>query len=318
VVFQRESSYEAPADGIWFRRAELVSPAQQQGAAVAIELGENRECRWIAWREGDAVRAGIGESAGRWLIDFPPTPLGLKSAQLHPIGWQPVPESASFVALGQEADGSVALAEIACTLKSATVHKSRLALTALPTNWAVRYRTDGARAKLDLVTAQAAGEAVRVVRQTVPVGGGAAEKPVMLRDLHGKLATLALAPVAEPGADSVDVLLGLGPDGSTMTLQRLALDGGKVLGTWSFSPPGNATAKPSAWALVAKPLAEPVLLARFGDQLMIRRAGEGKQWAVMAEHATGAENLRLEVAEPAAVWAFWTDQSKGVQVVKAP
>jgi hypothetical protein len=318
AVLQREGRYDVPGDGIWFRRAELAAPAHAAAAAVAMELADNRYYRWIAWKDGETIQAGVGDSTGGWIVTLPATPLGTRSSQLHPIGWQPVPETSSFVALGQEADGSVALAEIACTLKTATVHKTRLALTALPSRWAARYRTDGGGAKLDLVTAQAAGEAVRVVRQTVPVGGGAAEKPVMLRDLHGKLAALALAPVAEPGADSVDVLLGPGPDGSTMTLQRLALDGGKVLGTWSFSPPGNATAKPSAWALVAKPLAEPVLLARFGDQLMVRRAGEGKQWAVLAEHAAGAEHLRLEVAEPAAVWAFWTDPAKGVQVLRVP
>jgi hypothetical protein len=318
AVLQRESRYDVPGDGIWFRRAELAAPAHAAAAAVAMELADNRYYRWIAWRDGEAIQAGVGDSTGGWIGTLPPTPLGFESSQLHPIGWQPVPETSSFVALGKEADGSVALAEIACTLKTATVHKTRLALTALPTSWAVRYRTDGGGAKLDLVTAQAAGEAVRVVRQTVPVRGGVAEKPVTLGDLHGKLAALVLAPVAEPGADSVDVLLGPGPDGSTMTLQRLALDGSKVLGTWSFSPPGNAPTKSTAWALVSKPLAEPVLLARFGDQLLVRRAGEGKQWAVLALHAAGAEHLRLEFAEPGTVWAFWTDPAKGVQVMRVP
>jgi hypothetical protein len=69
---------------------------------------------------------------------------------------------------------------------------------------------------------------------------------------------------------------------------------------------------PEPWAISPTPLPKPVVLAKFGDRLLAWRLSADASWFVLAEGASQAEHLHLEVIGDT-VWAIWADPVIGIQ-----
>lgn len=305
-VYQREGRGEAPADGVWYERAD--SPAAA-GAAVAAELGDHRGVRWFGWLRGEEVVAGVAQNQTLFLLTNP-LPLGLRTPALQSVGWQPTREAAIFAALGADAQGRVTLA--LATLEDTgrgSVKAVPLGFNGLPARWAVRPSAPDLT-RYDVVTAQQDGAAVRLQRQAVSASSGKVEAAVALTEQRAPLAALALPPLPD-GGGTVDVLFGPAGDNGQMTYLRLPLGGGPPVAEWKFvAPADDNRQRPAVWALAPTPVANPAVLAKLGDRLVVRRAAGGG-WKTFAEGAGRAEHLRLEVIAEK-VWAVWADPVTGI------
>ncbi|MGH9900506.1 MAG: hypothetical protein ACRD68_01565 [Pyrinomonadaceae bacterium] len=310
VIYQRESVIGRPDDGVAYQR--FGSPALK-AVAAAVKLSERPITRWFGWLQGDAIAGGAGEEHAL-VAHIEPVPLGLKSSTLQSVGWQPSVESATFAAVGADAQNRVALALVTFQVEgTGSVKTVRLAMPTIPVRWAARYHPQDAGGRYDVVTASNYGRAVLLQRHAVSSAAGTADPPVILTEREEPLAALALAPLAGTGAGAVDVLFGpAGGDKARMTFLRLSLDGGKPLARWTFSAPADAQKKtPTAWAIAPTP--DPVVLAKLGDHLLVRRASSPPGWVPFMDGAAGAEHLRLEVLRDGSMWAIWADAAHGIR-----
>lgn len=318
VVLQRESREYVPADGIWYARANVEPSAAVAGVASAMELAPNNGVRWFAWLQAEGMGAGV---AGiEMYARVGPEALGVKSPILQTVGWQPSVESGTFVALGVDPQERVALA-VATFLATGTasVKTVPLANPKMPLQWAARYRTQNGAVHFDVVTVEDAAAKVRVQRQSVTPDKGKVEPPVVLAERSEPLAALAVYPIAGAAPGVVDALFGPVGEKAQMTFLRIPLDGGAPIAEWSFAVPNDLNKKrPTAWAIASKPLPDPIVLAKVGDRLMVRRAADGSEWSTLGMNALAVEHLQLEVIGDQAVWAIWADPAAGIQYKMIP
>jgi hypothetical protein len=314
VVLQREGDTDRPTVGVLYRRVEVSRPTAIDGVAAAVELEDGGDgVRWFAWAQGDAVGGGVAQR-NTLLERVGPAALGVKSARLYRAGWQPSQEEASFAALGQDARGQINFALIALTaMGDSKVKTVALAAQTMPAHWGVQAQNGVGR--FEIVWVETAGGKTRIERQTVTPDIGQASSPTVLSERAEPLAVLALNPLAGTAASVVDVLLGAAGTTGQMTFLRLPLGGGAPLGEWKVNVPAGPQ-RPSAWALAPMPLANPVVLAKLGDKLLVCRAASGG-WQTLAENAAQAEHLRLEVIS-GHVWAIWADPGTGIHYKQVP
>jgi hypothetical protein len=308
--YQQENRANRPDDGVAYRRFGSAPPLAVGGVAVAVDLAQSRRGRWFGWVQGEAVGGGVGQDQATF-ARHEPVPLGLKSATLQSVGWQPAIETGRFAVVGTDAQKRVAFALATFQVRGGGAVKAvPLAAEGLPVKWAARYRPGDAE-RYDVVTATVGGQKTRVTRQTVAPEKGTAEPPVVLVERDAPPAALALAPVAADSPGVVDVLFGPAGENGQMTLLRLPLEGGAPQGEWKFvAPMEENKQRPTEWAIPATPLDNPLVLAKLGNKLLMRRAAGGG-WRTLAEGAAEAAHLRLEVVGDQ-TWAVWADAASGL------
>ena len=307
AVFQRESAQGMPYEGVAFRRVDVAPPLSVAGVASSASSEPSDGVRWYAWLLGDSVGAGVTQGKTQFeRID--PVLLGLRSPALYEVGMHPNAESASFVAMGTDAQNHIALAIATFQATgTASVKTVPLANQTMPARWAVQYHPHDAVGRLDVVTVTVDGGTVRVQSQSVSPATGKADQPIQLIESRDRLAALGLGPIAPDGNGVVDVVFDPVGDHPQMTFLRLPLQGGQPLAKWTFPAPEDEKKNhPAAWAIARAQMNDPFVLAKLGDKLMARRVLNGSNWAVVADGAAQAANLHLEAIGDAGVWAIWT------------
>jgi hypothetical protein len=169
--------------------------------------------------------------------------------------------------------------------------------------------------QFDVVLGEGISGMTRLICRTIKPDAGEAGAPVVLTERALPLAALAMEPVAGKERGTVDALFGPTGDDARLTYLRLPLDGKPAVGEWTLTAPKDPEGKmsPSDWTITPGLKGVPVVLARFGDRLMIHRLSEGSQWGTLAENAAQARHLRLEVLRIGALWAIWDDPAYGIQ-----
>ena len=313
TLFQRESLSQNPARGTAYTRGQLSGGGALSGVATSVEVAQQDQQgeHWYAWLQGDQLGAGVGGMASYFAL--PPVDLGLSAAALHPVGWQVMVSTARFAVLGRDAGGSklvVASTWVRGATGTIDLKPTRLALPPDIIWWAAQC--DPASGAVELVAWVHNGGRLELLRQRVLPDHGRAEPVVRLIARDEPLVALALAPVAGQQPGEVDVLFG--PTGSEgrMTLLRLPLGGGEPVGRWRFLAPRAPDGRlPGRWALGRRPHPQPVVLARVGDQIQARGAGD---WFVVDADARGAEQLWLDTVliQRPEYWASWVDRHAGL------
>ena len=316
VIFQRESRPQLPADGVSHRRATVVAPGPATVAvAVGVELDRQRGGRWFGWQHGDAIGAGIAENV-RIFQRVEPVPVGLGAVALHHVGWQPTINDAVFAALGTAADGRVALAAVSVTGRGAhAIATAPLGIASVPAHWAVRWQRGGASPRFDVVWARRSEGRTRVEHQVATPGALAPAVTVTLLDSAEPVVALALDPVDGPGV--ADVLVGPAADGQ-LTLLRLPLGGGPPRGRWTAAAPADRDGRrPTAWALGAPAMGDPIALAGLGASLLSWRVAKGDAWTSLPAGAGPASHLTLAPVAGRA-WAVWAEPESGLRYAPVP
>jgi hypothetical protein len=321
LVFQRASSTKSFDERLWYRRIEIANQAAVTGVAATFALAGDPMLRgvwWFGWLEGESVGAGVGQ-ADTLFARVDPVALGLAAPVLHPVSWQPSNETATFVALGKDTQGRIALAAATFLATGSAESKAvPLANATLPARWVARARQEGEGLRFDVVTVDETTGAVRLLRQGVAPESGVADPPVVLTERKEPLVALGLYPIAgtEPGV--VDALFGPAGDPPQMIFLRLPLDGALPIVEFPLSIPLDVNNQPPMnWALTPMPMSEPVVLAKFGYRLLAWRLSADSRWFVLAEGASQADHLQLEVIGDT-VWAIWADPAIGIQYKAIP
>ena len=316
VLLQRLGSAQNPEDGMWYHRGDMSSAMRPGSVAVATECEPSRAVMWYAWTEGESLGAGVAQNQTVFARVVSP-PLGLRTPVLQSVGWQDAGESASFVALGTDSHGQVALATVSFLAKgpTSTVRIVPLNTVRLPIRWGVQRRDQGGQAQFDVVFAEEIAGAVRVLRQTLIPDAAEATPQFLLVSHSGPLSALTLDPIATVAGGVVDLLFGPTGEKAEMTFLRVPLTGGAPVVSWTFSAYDHPSSKrlPSAWTMASGHTPDPTVLVKLGDKLMFRqRSGNPVSWSDLAEHASLAEYLRLETVGHQ-LWAIWADPSAGIQ-----
>jgi hypothetical protein len=320
TVLQRDSAIGAAGDGILYERAELAATATEVRVAVAVELYANFRVRWMAWMVRGELFAVLAEGSTVFHRTGP-IALGLAAPMLHPIGWQPADNEASFAALGADAAGVVTVAIVTCSpFSEPRVRSFPLAAAAMPGRWAARRGADDSGDLVDVVTVHADDGVTRVLCQRVrldPADGSPARVgetvPVLVAMALEPLVAMALAPVAGVHEGVVDLLFGpVGPE-RRMRLLRCPLYGSTAPVAWTVTVAADSV--PSAWSLAAAACDTPVVLARLGSDISAWHAATHPGWSRVASGAGDVDHLHL-VALGGVHWAIWADPVEGLQYAR--
>jgi len=320
TLFQQECPPRKPLQAPAQRRVNVQPPSRITGVAGAFKLDTRTWERWYAWLRDDASLGGGLAWGKASYATIKPQPLGLQTARLFPTGWQLSPEAGIFAALGLDGQSRLQLALVTLQKQdTAQVVPVALAGATIPEFWVVSAKAgEGDSLDFVVITADAVGGRIKLNRQRVTMEPPVAEPPTTLVERSEPLVALAMYPIVQDKPGVVDCLFG--PEGGppAMTFVRLPLDGGRPLLEYPFSVPTDVKRRPpTEWALSPTPLSEPVVLAKFGDQLLARRLSAGNQFFVLADGASQATHLRLEVVSDE-VWAIWADPTTGIQYKKVP
>jgi hypothetical protein len=322
VILQRESRPRRPQDGVAYRRLELAMGASATGVAVAIQTmpGPRRPGgSWYAWLQGRSLGAGMGER-GRSEFVIDAVDLGLDRPSLEPVGWQPEPGRAHFVAIGSNSAGkpAVAVATFLARERRATVRTVALGGSSVPQHWAARYRADSG-GTIDLVAAETAQDGTRVYHQSVTLDSGEIGAPVALIQRAEPVTALALGHIlTAPATDAVDMLFGPAGSPPRMTFVRAPLGGGAPLVEYPFNLPlDDRKQPPTDWALAPAPRAPAVAVAKFRGQIIGTAFATGARGFLVDPKSPDAQRLQLHALGDT-VWAVWLDPARGFQYRKLP
>ena len=305
-VFQRQSLPGSLEDGVAYRRSSAVASSVATAAETAEQVYESGNTKWFWWL--DEAGAGLGGGIAQQqtlFVSMDPQPLTLKSVSLSPHGWQDDVNHGVAAVLGlQDGRPTLDLITFAAVDKATTHQSAPLQLTGLPGQWAVQ-RNPGGKASLVTVVTQQDGS---TVVQVHAISSAGAIAPVTLWSGPAPVAAKYLDPLPPENpeeAPAIDLLVGPMGDDLTMKYMRLPLDGGAAIREFSFRVARDTVGQPPRdWVLGPVDLEVPVVLARFGEQLIGRELIKGAQSFVLLEDSVNCTHVSLTLVEDE-LWALW-------------
>ncbi len=308
-VYHRESRTNRPDLGVAYERHIAPSGQRIDGVALATEIDETVDWRWVAWLESGSFRASAGW--GKDLVHATgASALGVASPRLIETGWQFAKGDGLFLALGM-LDGRARLKLLSIPVGKEPRHQTLDLAAAMPDAVVAGCAEQGGQIRIHVVWAERSNGFTRLYARAYTPGAPNAGAPALLAERSEPLAALGMQAVVHGGAPAVNALFGPAGNERRMIYVRVAAAKDAKPAEWRFTAPAGEI---GGWAIDPGATENRYVLAKSGDRLVVMDAAPDASWSVLAEKAPEAAHLSL--SDAIETWAAWTEPGKAIQYRK--